>query len=90
MVNLEKLSYLILFLANIQILIIGEIDLDPYFSNKKVKYIFLDKLIEIRVLTAYTNQSKSIARFSKKLIKQILQGYIKKNYTVSKNMKFGK
>lgn len=55
MVNLEKLSYLILFLANIQILIIGEIDLGPYFSNEKVKYIFLDKSIEIGVLTAYTN-----------------------------------
>lgn len=53
--DMEKLYYSILLPANIQTLKIREIDPNPYFSNKKVRYNFLDKPIEAKILGAFVN-----------------------------------
>lgn len=92
MADLEKLRYLILSLANIQTLKIGEIDLKPDFFDEEAKYISLDKPIKTRILTAYANQSKPTTESFKKPVKQILQQRIKKekDYIVPKNVRFGK
>lgn len=51
----EKLYYLLLPPANVQILRIGEADPDPYFLDEEVQYISLDAPIEIEVLDACIN-----------------------------------
>lgn len=92
MSNTKKLQYPSLLPANIQMLTIGEVDPNPFSSNKKTKYISLDKPIKTRVLAACTNQFKANQTSSKKPVKQILHQRIEKkhNYTVSKNLRFGK
>lgn len=70
--NSEKLRYPTLSPANIQTLRIGEIDLDPYFSDEEAEYIFLDEVIKTKVLTACANQSKPTTGPSKEPVKQIL------------------
>lgn len=60
MANLKKLCYFTLPLANIQTLMIKEIDWDLYFSDEKAEYIFLNKPIKTKVLTACANLSKLI------------------------------
>lgn len=62
MANIEKLRYSILSSANIQTLKIGEIDSDPYFSNKNARYIFLNNLIAVEILIACVNQSEPIKK----------------------------
>lgn len=52
----KKLCYSSLLFANIQTLKIKNADPDPYFLDKKVQYIALEKFIETGVLTAQSNQ----------------------------------
>lgn len=47
--DIKKLYYLLLSSSNIQALIMGDANLDFYFSDKKVQYIFLDKSIKIEI-----------------------------------------
>ena len=56
--NIEKLRYLSLFLANAQNLRIGDANLNPYFSDDKIEYIFLAEPIKTGVLAARSNQLK--------------------------------
>ena len=64
---------------------------NPYSSDEKAEYIFIDESIEIKVLIACANPSKLTAGPSKEPVKQILQQYIKKekDYAVLKNVIFG-
>lgn len=48
---------------------IRKANLDPYSSDEKIKYIFLDELIEIGVLAAHIDQSKITQEPFKKLVK---------------------
>lgn len=56
----EKLRYPPLPPANVQTLMIGGADPDPYSSDEETKYISLDKPIETGVSAARTNQSRPI------------------------------
>lgn len=79
--NGEKLHYLPLFFAYIQIIRIADADLYPYLSNEKVQYVFLDNPIKTWVLAAQKNKLKSALGRLRKLVKQILHRRIKKeNY----------
>ena len=86
--NAKKLQYPSLPPANVQTLRIGELEPDPYFSNKKIEYVFLDKPIDgIKVLAAYTNESQLAKTYSKEPVKQILHQRIEKEkeYAALKN-----
>lgn len=71
--NAKKLQYPSLPFANIQTLRIREKELDLYFSDKKIEYVFLEEPIDrIKVLATYTNESQLAKKSSKEPIKQIL------------------
>ncbi len=88
----EKLRYPSLPPANVQTLRIGELESDPYSSDKEVEYVSLDAPIdEIGVLAARTNQSQPAKEPSKKPVKRILRQRIEKEkeYAAPKNVRFG-
>lgn len=78
--NDEKLCYLSLPLANVQILRIEEFDLDPHWSDNEVKYVSLDEHIKTRVLAAQVNQPKPPQDLSKKPVQTKLRSCIEKNH----------
>lgn len=89
--NVKKLWYLSLPLANVQLLRIRELESDPYFSNKEIKYVFLNAFMDkIRVLTTQTNQS-SAKQLAKIFVKRIWHQHIekKKDYAAPTNIWFG-
>lgn len=92
MADSEKLRYFALPSANIQTLRIRKMDSDPYFIDEKAEYISLDKPIEIKVLATCANRFKPTRRPFKEPVKRMLYWCIKKqnDYTVPKNVKFGK
>lgn len=69
---MEKLHYLSLFLANMQILRLRKLESDLYSIDEKSEYIFLDKPMRIEVLATYSNKPKPIAGLLKELVKWIL------------------
>lgn len=71
---------------------IGKADLNSYFSNKEIEYVFSDTSInKIGILTICTNYVKSAKEPTKEPIKQILYQRIKKknSYIAPRNMRFG-
>lgn len=68
-INVEKMRYLFLFLANIQILKIEKLELGLYSINEKNEYISLDELIKIGVLATCSDKHKLILEPSKELVK---------------------
>lgn len=90
--DVKKLCSFFLPFINVQTLRIGDADSYPYFSNKEIQYVFLDKLIKTRVLAAQNNQPMPISRPSKKPVKKLLHCCIKKeyNYAAPKNVRFDK
>ncbi len=77
-VDAKKLCYPSLPPANVQTLRIRELNSDPYLLDDKVKYVSLDELIEIGVLTARSNQPKPPQGPSKEPFKRILRRRIEK------------
>lgn len=65
----KKLHYFSLFLVNVQILKIRELELDPCFTDEKSEYISLDELIGIEVLATCSDELKSTAGLLKELAK---------------------
>ena len=56
-----------------QTLRIEELELDLYFSNKKMEYVFVDKPIDkIEVLVACTNETQPAKKSCKEPVKQTL------------------
>ncbi len=89
--DVKKLCYPFLPYTNIQTLRIGKSESDPYLSNDKVEYVFLDKLIKTKVLATQNNLPKLLQDLFKEPVKRILCHYIEKenNYAKSKNLRFG-
>lgn len=89
---MEKLCYLSLPPANMQILRIGKLEPDLCFMDKESKYISLNKPIGIEVLAAYSDKQKPTVGPSKELVKWILHWHIQKEkeYVTPKNVRFGK
>ena len=90
--DVKKLRYPSLSPANIQMLKIGKLKPNSYFSDKEIKYISLDIPIDgIEVLTACTNQSQPTKELSKEFVKRILHQCIekKKEYATPKNIWLG-
>ena len=72
--NAEKLQYPSLPPANVQTLRIGELEPDPYSSDKEVEFVSLDAPIDgIGVLATHTNQSQPAKEPAKEHVKQILR-----------------
>lgn len=71
-VDAKKLQYPCLLFANVEMLRIEEMELDPYFSEEE-EYIFFDTSFDkIGVLVACINQFSLIKKPSKKPVKRIL------------------
>lgn len=89
--NVEKLWYPFLPPANVQILRIGKVESDPYFSDEKS--ISLNAPIDrIGVLASRIGQFQLTKKLAKEPIKQILRQHIegKKEYATPKNVWFDK
>lgn len=64
---------------------------DPYSSNDKDEYVFLDALLDATVSAAWSSQSKRNDAPAKEPIKRILRKQIQKekSYAMPKNVRFG-
>lgn len=69
----EKLYYLIAPAAEVWTLRIRDLPPDPYSSNKKDDYVFLDTPLDLSVFAACSHQNKSSNTFAKEPIKHILR-----------------
>lgn len=54
-IDAKKLRYPFLSSVNIQTLRIKDANLDPYFFDEKVQYVFLNEPIKTRVLVTQSN-----------------------------------
>lgn len=72
---------------------IKELNLESYFSDKKVEDITFNIFIDrTKVLATHTNLAKPAKKLAKEPVKQILHWHIQKNrkYATPKNLWFGK
>lgn len=87
----EKLRYPTLPAAEVHTLRIGEVQPDPYSSDKEDDYVSLHLPLDISVSAARSSRNKSSGTSAKEPIKRILRKQIEKEdgYAAPKNVRFG-